>query len=1030
MISGTGIVNDSPNGQDLVLDNTNSLDFYNSATITGDVGISIPDADFDANYSTFVAFSDNSSAGTANFIITSYKANVFFQDFSTAGTSTITINGLDSKPVFWEYSVYCSADFTGSSSADHATINVSGGGTTTPSFVEFSGTSSAGNATITTLPGGVDADRANYVQFNDSATAGSATITLSGNNGQHVQFGDTSTAGNATITANGDSSSVVIKGSATGALASIDLAHSTTFLDISKLDVDSTHIGSLEGWGQVRLGLKNLIVGDNNRSTTFGGEVSGGSGANGLEKSGTGTLTLIGNNSYVGHTTLDAGTLCLGSSGALGTTGLVDFQGGTLQYTANNTTDYSSRFVGSTTQKYRVDTNGQNVTWAADLNTNYGLTKSGLGTLTLAGHNTISDLVAINAGVLNLGSNEALDGVGGIRFGGGTLQYSTLNNNDYSSRFSLDANQPYRVDTNNQDVTWAARLTSPGGSLVKNGNGTLTLTRSNQFSGGVTVNQGTLAAGAAGAISMTGTLSVAPTASLQFAGTSTAADTTIHNDGVTRFLDSATSGASSIDGSGIVWFLSTSTAGTTTFNSMGGASLGFTDSASGGHATLTVGNSSGVLVFGGSSTAGNATIHVIDTLSDYPEFDANSTAGHAIINLSGADTAVMFNGDSQAESATFNLTGTNSAVGFTASSSAGNATFNLTEAHSGVGFRDSSSAGNATITASGNNSLVAFSSLSDGGQASVNLANPTSKLDVSGMTSLAVGSVEGSGTVDLGSTHLTIGGNGRNTVLSGAITGAGGGSLTKTGNGTLTLTGANSYTGATSVTAGTLALVGGSQTSAITVSDGASLGFTLGSPTTSTQTLTFSGATAKVRFTGTPSVASYTLMTASAITGTPVLDPAIPGCTLAVEGGGTILKLYATLSGYAAWAATNAPTGTAGDDYDGDGVSNGVEYLLGGTRFSNDRGKLPQLTTTGGNMVFSFIRDQQSIDGVTTVNIEVGTDLATWPTRYAVPAVAAANDPGVTVVKDSPVAGQDTVTLTIPQTSNTKQFARLQVTPP
>ena len=666
MISGTGIVNDSPNGQDLVLDNTNSLDFYNSATITGDVGISIPDADFDANYSTFVAFSDNSSAGTANFIITSYKANVFFQDFSTAGTSTITINGLDSKPVFWEYSVYCSADFTGSSSADHATINVSGGGTTTPSFVEFSGTSSAGNATITTLPGGVDADRANYVQFNDSATAGSATITLSGNNGQHVQFGDTSTAGNATITANGDSSSVVIKGSATGALASIDLAHSTTFLDISKLDVDSTHIGSLEGWGQVRLGLKNLIVGDNNRSTTFGGEVSGGSGANGLEKSGTGTLTLIGNNSYVGHTTLDAGTLCLGSSGALGTTGLVDFQGGTLQYTANNTTDYSSRFVGSTTQKYRVDTNGQNVTWAADLNTNYGLTKSGLGTLTLAGHNTISDLVAINAGVLNLGSNEALDGVGGIRFGGGTL----------------------------------------------------------------------------------------------------------------------------------------------------------------------------------------------------------------------------------------------------------------------------------------------------------------------------------------------------------------------------TLTGANSYTGATSVTAGTLALVGGSQTSAITVSDGASLGFTLGSPTTSTQTLTFSGATAKVRFTGTPSVASYTLMTASAITGTPVLDPAIPGCTLAVEGGGTILKLYATLSGYAAWAATNAPTGTAGDDYDGDGVSNGVEYLLGGTRFSNDRGKLPQLTTTGGNMVFSFIRDQQSIDGVTTVNIEVGTDLATWPTRYAVPAVAAANDPGVTVVKDSPVAGQDTVTLTIPQTSNTKQFARLQVTPP
>jgi len=60
------------------------------------------------------------------------------------------------------------------------------------------------------------------------------------------------------------------------------------------------------------------------------------------------------------------------------------------------------------------------------------------------------------------------------------------------------------------------------------------------------------------------------------------------------------------------------------------------------------------------------------------------------------------------------------------------------------------------------------------------------------------------------------------------------GDLIKSGNGTLALSGTiNTYTGATTVAAGTLALIDGSQASTITVSSGASLGFTLGSATTS-----------------------------------------------------------------------------------------------------------------------------------------------------------------------------------------------------
>jgi hypothetical protein len=154
--------------------------------------------------------------------------------------------------------------------------------------------------------------------------------------------------------------------------------------------------------------------------------------------------------------------------------------------------------------------------------------------------------------------------------------------------------------------------------------------------------------------------------------------------------------------------------------------------------------------------------------------------------------------------------------------------------------------------------------------------------------------------------------------------------------------------------------------------------------------------------------------------------------TLALTDNGTgtiyLTGLSKTAGGYALWAATNAPSGTAGADYDGDGVTNGVEYVLGGTKDTNDLAKLPITSTTpGGDVLFTFVRDQASIDGTTTVAIEVGTTLAAWPDSYSVPGTAVANNPGVTVVKDAPVAGKDTVTLTIPRAPDAKKFARLKV---
>ena len=274
-------------------------------------------------------------------------------------------------------------------------------------------------------------------------------------------------------------------------------------------------------------------------------------------------------------------------------------------------------------------------------------------------------------------------------------------------------------------------------------------------------------------------------------------------------------------------------------------------------------------------------------------------------------------------------------------------------------------------------------------------------------------------------------GNGKSCTYTGAIANfAPATTLTKTGEGTQTLSGANTYTGPTQVNQGTLALVGGSQASPVTVASGASIGFTLGSPTTSTSSLDLSTGTVKI--TGTVDNASdYLLMTATTITGTPVLDTPIPNYLLQKSSDNTQLKLVYTppASPYDTWKAVNAPSGTPDDDFDGDGVGNALEFVLGGDKNTNDLAKLPAISTDGTDMVFTFRRDQDSIAPSTALVIETGSSPAALDGNlYPVPDTGVSNNPGVTVAKDSPAAGTDTVTLRLPRASDLRKFARLKVT--
>jgi ethanolamine utilization microcompartment shell protein EutL len=73
-------------------------------------------------------------------------------------------------------------------------------------------------------------------------------------------------------------------------------------------------------------------------------------------------------------------------------------------------------------------------------------------------------------------------------------------------------------------------------------------------------------------------------------------------------------------------------------------------------------------------------------------------------------------------------------------------------------------------------------------------------------------------------------------------------------------------------------------------------------------------------------------------------------------------------------------------------------------------------------------RSPASINASTALTIDVGTTLATWPDVYTVGADTAGSTAGVAIVKDSPVSGTDTVTLTVTGSPDAKKFARLKAT--
>ncbi len=270
-------------------------------------------------------------------------------------------------------------------------------------------------------------------------------------------------------------------------------------LDLAGYDVT---LNGLSGSGTVTTSsseTSTLTVGANDQTSTFDGLIDDGSGVVALVKTGTGTLALSWWNGYSGGTTIGDGTLSF-AEGGLGS-GDVVFDGGTLQWAADNQEDVSGQFaaVGSG-EVAMLDTGGNDVTLATAISGDGGLEKLGDGTLTLTGANDYGGGTAVSGGILEAATPDALPGYntsGRLTVAAGATLAVATAGWDSDAIDDLLANPSFHSGTLGIDVatgdtfTYASDITGPIG-LTKLGGGTLTVSGTNDYAGDTTIAAGVL----------------------------------------------------------------------------------------------------------------------------------------------------------------------------------------------------------------------------------------------------------------------------------------------------------------------------------------------------------------------------------------------------------------------------------------------------------------------------------------------------------------------------------------------------------
>ena len=510
----------------------------------------------------------------------------------------------------------------------------------------------------------------------------------------------------------------------------------------------------------------------------------------------------------------------------------LNFNGGTLKATDNNGATNFIPYSVNLTSKVQaggavIDTNGFSITIADNLEhdsalgatVDGGLTKNGTGTLTLSGANTYTGTNTINAGTLNITNNTGgtVTYSGQVSGLGGTLTLSGANTLNFTGGISM--------------TNAASTLTAMGSDVRMNSDGDFQVAAVTVNSGGVlrfqsgtqTFKKGLVVSGAGSILSFEG-------------ATATHSGTGDGNGNNGLQLDN---GATMNVSAGTVVFNNSNRAfiQTSTINVTGGALT--INNALYAQAT---GTASSVNVSAGSLTMGGAT-----------RFANNGTATLTVSGTGAVTWALGTYGLSENGAANVIMNGgtlnmTSSGSGYFFLNGGNQAAANLSSVVSTIsinagvlstrGFAMNTSSG---ATSAGSNRLAVLNF--NGGTLKATDNNSATNFipDSANLTSKVQA---GGAVIDTNGFNITIADSLEHDT---ALEGTADGGLTKNGLGILTLTAANTFTGKTTVAAGTLALSGAGAVASspwIEVRSGATLNVsavTGGTQTLSNQVLSGTG---------------------------------------------------------------------------------------------------------------------------------------------------------------------------------------------
>lgn len=672
-----------------------------------------------------------------------------------------------------------------------------------------------------------------------ASTAGLATVRLDASD-QLLSTAALTMAGGSTLNLNGFSQTVLTFSTAFGAtvtgsgstLAIANTSGTMTFTGVNNINSNLQLTTSAAA-------TRTIAITSVTDQLNITGSVTQGSTIGTIAKSGSGTLTLSGNNSYAGTTTVSAGIINIRHANALGTTAgaTAVSSGGTLQIQGEITT-------------------------LAE-----GLTVSGTGFAGAGGLGLQTGALVNVSGTNNYAGLVLLGAAATISSDSGTLNL-THTGTMTGATFALTL-------AGAGDGSIASIIGNTTGGVVKNGAGTWTLSGVNTGTGAITINAGTLKLGngTTGRWSSVPGLTVTGSGKFQYAG-GTAATTqalgalTLTSGAGTLQVDAPSSGTNGVTftslaapatGSGLNIVSPTNTSvtitGTSNVNGIVNARLtyngtDFASSSSGvigaasttpATSSLTDGNPSPYLISGSFAQTGAATVNAGIKFASADTFTINHgvlltlnngagtaggilvTGGAAVIanegSASGLTTAgtgdLVIRTNTLADSLTLQVPVTSTTTGGLTKSGLGTLTLNAASGYSGVTSINEGKIilGDAQALGTSNVTVQVGAVLDLNGRSMANAAT----LNGSGASSTGA-LINGSGSVTIGAVTIgtgfgtggigaSLGGSG-NILSSGVL--VGNNLLVKTGSGTLTFGDnlgvalSSTRTGATRIDAGTL----------------------------------------------------------------------------------------------------------------------------------------------------------------------------------------------------------------------------------